>query len=138
MTKLASGEWNGVAFIADDIVNYFNNINKSAPRLHYTRDAVRTNAPVFFFNEHSIFTWIFSRKIEMCLEAGLINHWSAHYKHTRKRNKHKEPKKLGINSILAMLEIAAVLYLIAFITFILEVMSHKCNCIQRFLDYLTY
>lgn len=106
--------------------------------MDYTRDAVRPIAPVFFFNEHSILTWMFNRKIEQCLESGLILHWTSQYQKPRIKDKHKEPKKLGVHGILAMLEIAAVLYSIAFIIFIMEILSHEHGHIRRFLDYLTY
>lgn len=74
----------------------------------------------------------------MCLETGLIIHWSEQYLQSRKPSKQKEPKKLGINSVLAMLEIATCLYLIAFIIFVLEMLSYEHKFIKRILDYLTY
>lgn len=138
LVKLSSSEWNGVIFTNDVIINYFNYISKSTPRIDYTRDVVRPNAPVFFFNKHSILTWMFNRKIEICLESGLVHHWTAQYIHLRTKTNHKQPEKLGIPSILAVIEISTVLYLIAFIIFIMEILSHEHTRIKQFLDYLTY
>lgn len=138
LVKLSNNDWNGVIFTNDVIINYFNYISKSTYRIDYTRDVVRPNAPVFFFNKHSMLTWMFNRKIEICQESGLVLHWTAQYTHSRMKNNQKQPKKLGIESILAALEISAVLYLIAFIIFIMEILSHEYRRIKQFLDYFTY
>lgn len=136
--KLSHGEWNGVVFTNDLTVNYFNHLDKSWPKIDYTRDVVRANNPVFFFQKHSILTEMFDRKIELCQESGLVFHWVAQFKHNWKKHKQKQPKKLGISGIMAMLEISAVLYLIAFLVFILEILSQKHQRIRRLLDFLTH
>lgn len=103
-----------------------------------TRDVARSNYPVFFFHKHSILTWMFNRKIENCHESGLISHWIAEFMDERKRNKNKEPKKLGIANIMVMIQITGIMYMIASIVFILEVLSRANEHIQNIIDYLTY
>lgn len=138
MVQLPSTEWDGLVFTNDVSVNYFNLVYKPKPRVDYTKDVIRTNAPVFYFNEHSILTRMFNRKMEICTESGLILHWTAQYENSRQIDKQRKPKKLSIHGILAMLEITAVLYLIAFIIFLMEILSHQHGRIKQFLDYLTY
>lgn len=138
LAKLSSGEWNGVAFINDVTVNYFNCINKTSPRIEITRDIARPNYPVFFFNKYSILTSMFSRKIGLCEESGLISLWISQYKQKHKKDKHREPKTLGISGIMAMLQITAVMYLISFMVFLTEILSLTHARIKKFLDFLTY
>lgn len=138
MLQLPKTEWDGLVFTNDVSVKYFNLVYKPKPRVDYTKNVIRTNAPVFYFNEHSILTWMFNRKIEICDESGLILHWTSQYESSRKIDKQRQPKKLSIHGILAMLEITAVFYSIAFIIFLMEILSHANRRIKGFLDYLTY
>lgn len=137
LIKLSSGEMNGVIFTNDIIANYFNFVNKTA-HFSMTRDIARLNYPVFFFHQRSILIWMFNRKIEASIESGLITYWTAQYNHIIKTKEKKGPKKLGIMGIMAMLEICAVMYLIAFVVFLMEFFSQQNMRLKNFLDYLTY
>lgn len=138
LSKQSTGKWDGVTFINDVTVNYFNGINKTSHRLQITRDIARPNFPVFFFNKNSILTSIFTRKIGRCDESGLIPFWISQYTRKHKRDKHREPKTLGIFGIMAMLQITIVMYLISFIVFLMEILSLTHARIRKFLDFLTY
>lgn len=138
LKKLSCGEWKGVAFTNDLTVNYFNYVSRSSPPIDYTRDILRANNPVFFFHKQSILTTMFDRKIELCLESGLVFHWVRKYMHNKRKNNQKEPKKLGISGIMAMIQIAAVSYLAAFLVFLLEILSQNNVRIRKYLDFLTY
>lgn len=137
--KLRSGEWDGVVFTNEITINYFNLMNKSWNRIGYTRDKARLFPPVLFFNKHSILTYMFNRKVEICNESGLTSYWWRKYHQDNpKNNKEKKLKKLSIQNILAILRIAASLYLVAFIVFLLEIVSHQHKFIKKCLDYITY
>lgn len=138
MHRLLNGEWNGVVYVNDVTINYFNSILNPTRQLGYTRDIVRPITPVFYFHKRSILTWMFNRKIETCKESGLITHWTEKYRRRRKANKQRQPKKLRIISILAIIQISAVLYLMAFIVFFMEVFGRTNRYIEKVLDYLTY
>lgn len=81
---------------------------------------------------------MFDRKIEMFREAGLIKYWTSKY---RRRMDDKVPtklKKLNVHNILAIIQIAAVMYLVAFVIFLLEIVSYEYTRIRNCLDYFTY
>lgn len=113
-------------------------MNKSSHQLEFTRDALRTIDPVFYFPKHSILTRMFNVKIQICQETGLINRWISQYTHKLKKDQQKEPRKLGMPSITAILKISAAMYLLAFIVFLLEMFKNNHKRIERFLDFLTY
>lgn len=137
LQKISSGEWEGVFLTNDFIAGYFN--MKSKTKIETTHDKVRIASPVFYFQKTSILTAMFNQKIEICQESGLILHWHAEYSQKqKKKNKNKSPKKLEIVNILAMIQISAVLCLVSFIVFIMELVSPANQNIRRFLDFLTY
>ncbi|XP_055300291.1 uncharacterized protein LOC129567447 [Sitodiplosis mosellana] len=138
LRKLSNGDWKGLVFTNDVTINYFNLKNKFKRRVSNTRDIVRPITPVFYFNKNSILTEMFNRKIENCRESGLISHWTAPYKHKRKRDKHKKPTTLDVPHILAIIQISAFLYLIAFIIFVVEMISYKHERMRRCLEFFTY
>lgn len=138
LEKLRSREWDGVLLSNDVTINFFNFKNKSWRRIGYTHDVVRPVTPVFYFNKNSILTEIFNQKIQACSESGLIQHWISQYRQRIKVIKHREPKTLEISNILAILEISALIYFIAFIVFTSEIFTNKFERIRRVLDYLTY
>lgn len=139
LSKLWTGEWKGVMYTNDVTINYFNFLNKLRRfHLSHTRDIVRPITPIFFFNKNSILTEMFNRKIEKCRESGLIYHWIAQYKQKHKTDKNREPRTLGIQNILAIVQISMFLYFIAFIIFILEIISYKHARIRKLLDFLTF
>lgn len=136
--KFSNGEWDGVHYINDVTVNYFNSMLKHKRPIGYTRDIVRHVTPNFYFHKLSILTWMFNQKIQTCLELGLVSHWKAKYQRNRKQKKQRYPKKLRISNILAIVRISAVFYLIAFIVFVMETFGRRNRCIKKVLDYLTY
>lgn len=138
LKKLQNGELDGVFFTNDVTVNYYNLINKSWRKVRYTRDVVRPHTPVFYFRKSSILTVMFDKKIELCNESGLTIHWIEKYKGKLRRSKFRKPSKLEMVSIMAILQISAALYLIAFIVFLMEIFSHKNDYIKKILDFLTY
>lgn len=136
--NISNGEWEGVVFTNYITLNYFNTIEKSWSRIGHTHDVARSFNPSLFFNKHSILRWMFDRKIEMCKEAGLISHWAARYLHKQDEDRQRKLKKLSIQNILAILQITAVMYSIACLVFLLEILSCEHDCIKKFLDYFTY
>lgn len=138
LRKLSSGEWNGVSLTNEISVNYLNHMNKSSRQIEFTRDALRTIDPVFYFQKHSILTRMFNEKIQICQESGLTKRWISQYTHKLKKVEHKEPKKLGMPSVIAILKISAAMYLLAFIVFLLEMFKNSHKRIEQFLDFLTY
>lgn len=113
-------------------------VTKSWRQIVSTSDVVRQHTPVYYFNTHSILTWMFNRKIEACNESGLTYYWSIKYTMKTNRNKEKKPKKLQITNILVILQISAIIYTIAFIVFIFELLSRSHRKIKTIVDYLTY
>lgn len=81
---------------------------------------------------------MFNEKIESCKESGLIQHWLAKYMHKPMKNKTIEPNRLGIQNILAILQITAVMFFISFIVFLLEVFCPPNGFVRKILDFLTY
>lgn len=138
MRRLSNGKWDGVVYLNDVTVNYFNKGLNSGRRLGYTRDIVRPITPVFYFHKRSFLTQIFSQKIEICRESGLIAHWTAQYKRQGRKHEQRKPKKLDLSNIVGIVQISAVLYIIAFIVFMMEVYGSTIGCIKKVLDYLTY
>lgn len=138
LNKLQSGKLDGIFFSNDVTVNYYNLINRSWRQIRYTRDIVRPHTPVFYFRKSSILTLLFDRKIEICNESGLTIHWIAKYRYRPKKSKYRKPSKLEIASIMAILQISAIMYSIAFVVFIMEMFSHKIEYIRKVLDFFTY
>lgn len=136
--QLSKDQLDGVVFTTDLITRYFLYKNDAWDVIGYTKDVIRPFSPVFFFHKHSVLRWIFNRKIEMCQQSGLIVHWIAVYKHEFDKIKRRQPKKLSINGILTILQITAVMYLVASIVFAMEILSQRAEKIKKFLDFLTY
>lgn len=135
---LLRDEVNGVVFATDLITSYFLYENDAWDAISYTKDVIRPFSPVFYFHKHSVLRWIFNRKIEMCQESGLIAHWIKMYKHDFSEIKIRQPKKLTIKGILTILQISAVMYLVASFVFAMEMLSQHSEKIRRFLDFFTY
>ena len=133
-----NGEWEGVIFTNYVTLNYFNLMEKAWGRIGHTRDMARSFDPSLFFNKHSILRWMFDRKIGMCRESGLTSFWAARYRPKHNENRQIELKRLSIQNILAILQITAAMYLIAFMVFLLELFSYENKRIRKCLDYLTY
>lgn len=88
--------------------------------------------------KHSFLTRMFNEKIGQCKESGLIDHWLAKYTRHPMKMKHIKPHRLGIPNILAILQISAVMWVISFIVFLLEVFSPPHGFVRKVLDFLTY
>lgn len=123
--NLFKRKWEGVLLTNDLTVSYFNMQQRFGARLGYTFDIVRLHTPVFFFHKQSILTWLFDTKIQACNEAGLTYYWASKYKRKHLKNKTKQPKKLAINNILAMLQISFFMYAVSICTFLLELLSRR-------------
>lgn len=135
---ILSGDWEGVLFTNYVTLDYFNLIEKSWGKIGHTRDMARSFDPSLFFNKHSILRWMFDRKIEIFNESGLISYWAARYRSKRTNDRQGKLQKLNIQNILAILQITAVMYLIAFMVFLFEILSYEHRGIKKCLDYLTY
>lgn len=138
LEKLLNGELDGVYFINDVGVNYFNSLKNSWRRIGHTRDIVRPHTPVFYFRKNSILTWMFDRKIEIFNEAGLTMHWIAKYQPKQRKSKFKKPTTLKISGIITILEILIILFLLAFLIFLMEIFAGANGYIRKVLEYLTY
>lgn len=138
LKNILTGKWDGVLFTNDVTVNYFNSLSKVPHEVQYTKDIVRLQNPVFYFRKNSFVAKMFDEKIETCLETGLTHYWLTKYAHKRHKIKNREPIKLGINNILAIIQIAVAMYIISFIVFLLEIFSTEGGLIRKVLDYLTY
>lgn len=138
LNNIRSGKWSGVFLTNDVTAHYFNYINKSSRLIQYTRDIVRLQNPVFYMRKNSFLTRMFNEKIEQCRESGLIEHWLAKYVHKPMKTKHVEPNRLGIPNILAILQISAVMCVISFVVFLLEVFCPPHGFVRKILDFLTY
>lgn len=138
LQKLSSGERKGVVFTNEVCVKYFKFVTKTY-QLDATRDVLRQQTSVFFFQKNSILTNMFNRKIEMCHETGLTHYWLAQFRiEEGKRSKYRPPSKLSLTNIMAVLKISAIFYFISLIVFVLEIISPNYIRIRRVLDYLTY
>lgn len=139
LQKLSSGEWKGVVFTNEIVVQYFKLVTK-AHQMDFTRDVLRQQTSVFYFQKNSILTDMFNRKIGICQETGLMQYWLARFSRIKegKRSKYRPPSKLSLTNIMAVLKISAILYIVSVIVFVLEIISPNYICIKRFLDYLTY
>lgn len=138
MKQLSIDEDETIVYTNDITVNYFNMKNKSKYRIETTRDHIRQVSTVFFFNKNSILSHLFNQKIYICQESGLTFHWLSKYKSDHKNKEFREPRKLGIQNIVAVLQISAVLCVISIIVFVLEIMSTHNATIKKFLNFLTY
>lgn len=138
LENLLNGTFKGVIFSNDVVINNFNWREKTWHIVHHTRDIIRPVTSVFYFRRNSILTWMFDRKIEICIESGLTNHWISKYKQKPKNSKYRKPSKLKLNHIIAAIQISVVMYSIAFIVFLLEVFCTTHTFIKDILDYLTY
>lgn len=132
------GKWSGVFLTNDVTANYFNYISKSSRLIQYTRDIVRLQNPVFYIRKNSFLTRMFNEKIEKCIESGLVKHWLAKYMHKQIRNNTIERNQLGVENILAILQISAVMFFISFIVFLMEVFCQADGIVSKILDFLTY
>lgn len=81
---------------------------------------------------------MFDQKIEICNESGLTIHWVEKYKKKPERQKYRKPTKLQVANIMAILQISAIMYLIASIVCVMEIFSHRIECVRYVLDSLTY
>lgn len=138
LNDIRSGKRSGVFLTNDVTANYFNYVNKSSRLIQYTRNIVRLQNPVFYMRKNSFLTRLFNEKIEQCKESGLVNHWLAKYAHKPMKTKQIEPNQLGIANILAILQISAVMCVISFIVFLLEVFCPPHGFVRKVLDFLTY
>lgn len=135
--KISSGEFAGVTMTSDISANYFNLMQKSDQRIEYTRDKVRAQNVVFFFQKNSILIFMFNRKLEIFKESGLIEHWKSAYK-KRQRKRQRGPRQLSLYNVLAILQICASLYTIAVLVFVLEIVALRNERIRKCLDFITY
>lgn len=138
LEKILNGQWIGVVYSNYITVNYFNLMEKSWDRIGYTQDLARLFNPTMFFNKHTILMSMFNQKIEMSKESGLISYWAAQYRHQPTGDRQRKLKRLSIQNILAILQITAVMYSIAIMVFLLEILSNEHEAIRKCLDYLTY
>lgn len=138
LSNIQSGKWSGVFVTNAVTANYFNHISKSPTLIHYTRDIVRLQNPVFYIRKNSFLTRMFNAKIEQCKESGLVDHWLAKYTQKPVKNKLIEPIRLGIPNILAILQISAVMFFISLMVFLLEVFCPSHGFVRKILDFLTY
>ncbi|XP_031623054.1 uncharacterized protein LOC116340609 [Contarinia nasturtii] len=138
LENLWNGQSEGVFFSNDLCVFYFNFIKNSWHRISTSRDVVRPHTLVFYFRKNSILTWKFNRKIERCDQAGLITHWISKYRQKPKEAKYKGPSKLKMVHVIAILQISAIMYLIAFFVFLMEIFAYEDGYIKKVLDFLTY
>lgn len=133
---LSKGKYVGVTFTCDMIVNYFN--SRTEHRLVDYTDMIRPFTPMFFFPKNSVLISIFNRKILICQQAGLVNYWYGKYTVVHKKKKRGKIRPLDIPSVLTILKISAAMYFVAFIVFVLEVLSDRFECIRNCLDFITY
>lgn len=138
LRNLSMEKHDTLVYTSDLTIKYFNLLNNYTNRISYTRDIARPLTPVFHFRKNSILTYMFDRKMEIFKESGLIAHWIERYKRKCKKNKHRTPTKLGIPNILAIVEISAFMYLIAFVVFLIEILCNQYERTRECLEYLTY
>lgn len=129
----------GVSISSDLSQKAFNLKNSPNRRVAFTKDRIFMYTPVFLFRKKSALVNVFNKQLEILRETGLIEHWIKNYIDERKMmSKQKEPTTLQIDSIRAIFQICAIMYLISIVVFILELVSVKYRRIKEILDYFTY
>lgn len=129
----------GVALTHDLVQKTFNLHNSPHRRLGFTKDRIQMFSPVFVFRKKSMLTNVFNQKLTVLQEVGLIDFWIKRYTDDRaSKSSSRLPTRLRMQNIKAVFQIGAVLYLISFAIFILEVTSGRNQRTKKILDYLTY
>lgn len=120
-------------------LKHFNLVFSPHKRLGITKDRLIMYTAVFYFHKPSLLKNPFNKELQKYHEAGLIVHWTkTRLDYRRERSNQRTPTKLKVENIFAAFQICALMYLISFIVFILEVISGRYPRIRYILDYLTY
>lgn len=107
-------------------------------RLSFTKDRLYIYTVVFYFPKRSPFEGLFNVKLKEFQDAGILSNYIAKYDDHRPHIYQKSQSKLQMNGLLPPFEICAIMYLVSFIIFMLEVISTKCKRIKCSIDFLTY
>lgn len=132
-------DYNG-ALVVDNLTwKYFNEINYPHRQLQYTKEQISFFGPVFYFRKTSIFRNVFNQQIRRIRESGLPKHWNKKYTKDHPVKWYRvAPEKLSFKNTLAAIEICFIMYFVSCVVFILELLSTRYQCLQKFLDFLTY
>lgn len=131
-----SNEINGVIIASDLIYRYYNLVSPNR-RLSYTKDRLFMYTVVYYFPKQSPFEDLFNVKLQNLKDAGILSHYTAKYDDHKSKN-YKPPQRFQMDSLFPILEICAIMYLISFVVFVLEIISTNYRRIKYCIDYLTY
>lgn len=136
--KFYDSNIDGVVLSNDLSLNYFNLLNSPQRRLSFTKDRLFVYFPTILFRKRSILKELFNEEMQELIQAGIVQVWTEKCMDNRNGKISKTPKKIHINQIIGAFEICSALYLVSFITFILEMISVKCRQVRNVVDFLTY
>lgn len=139
LENYTNNEFDGVVFANEISQRYFNLMNPSHNRLAFTNGWI-TYTGSFYYPKETMLKDLFTEHLQRFRENGLITHWTHQFTdvHSSKLPQKVPPMKLRIENILIAFQIVAIMYLISFIVFILEIITVKFHRIRYAIDYLTY
>lgn len=138
LKTLDDSKMDGVAF-SSDIVQKIFNLKYPERHLGFTKDHLYMYSLVFVFKQKSPLTKLFNEKFQSLQEMGIIDLWmSKHIGGNGLISKRRTPTMLEPKNIVEAFQICAVLYLISFIVFILEILSVRFQFIKCILDFFNY
>lgn len=129
---------NGVVTSVDLVYRYFNLMNSPYRRISFTKDRLFMYSTVFYFSKRSPFKDFFNEKLHEIRDAGLLSHYIKNYEDHQSKVYQSSYLKFRMDSMFTALKICAIMYLISFIVFILEIISVKSRLVKYFIDFLTY
>lgn len=121
------------------VLNYFNLINYPNGRLSFPKERLFIASYSMFFRKKSILKNVFNQEMLEIAESGLKNYWISKYTDERKVRMHmRTSSQLHIENIIGAVQISAIMCVICFIVFVLEMISVRYQRVRSLLDYLTY
>lgn len=141
LRKYHDSDIDGVVYISEQFIRLFNVMYFPHRHSTFTKDQLFNGFVVFYFPKKSILKDLFNRRIQTFHESGQTNFW--HMQGFFVQRSQKTPKEssglvLYFENIIGVIQICGTMYLIAFIVFVLEMMSRIFPGIKFFIDCLTY
>lgn len=129
---------NTVAIANDISFKYFNQKNFQRRRLGFTKDRLIMFTNVFYYQRWSVLKDLFDHSVKRLHQNGLVKIWAGKYYGRKLKPIQKKATSLEIENLFAVLQICAIMYLISFMVFIIEVISRRHRRLRYILDYFTY
>lgn len=124
---LDDDSFNGVFITDDTVYPMYNKLNRRNPSHLFpvSKERIAYIYFVFYLRKHSCLTTSLNNHIKYLSSSGIINYYINMYKdaHFMKIQSHKMRQTLSLYQMQGIFLICAVLYLVAFITFLIELIS---------------